>query len=344
MVERILVSVALIAFATASTALRREQAALDAGVDEGLTAAMVAAEGAALERELAELWETINTGMGGKTRSQAGSWAEAAGYQLMHAASSKGVPSGKGECLGLPKADCKPCPKGEQNLCADSSKRCKDIYCSPICLSLGWSCNIGPGKGPAAANFTAAMTVEERQALCAQFIGHACSKMFKCCAADDALTDWVDGFGYGEASAAPLLPIAPCMHDPGDAKARKVACDLCKASIKLEVAATPERCVFGSPRMASTQGAPDGKDKKPAKGPVPKGGGSFKVLEERVSQQTTSRRVRSQRLRPRPACVSASLLLFITHLGAFTRLRLFDSHAPIPCSVPVCSVRISPSA
>jgi hypothetical protein len=238
---------------------------------------------ATLDRELLDLWleSQDSSSAHSSAHTSALTWADASGLQLARGSAAGFAPTGDGECFGLPKANCKPCPSGETNMCSSTEKQCKDIHCTPLCLSLAWSCEVKVGKGKGAQQFGSSMADEEKRALCAQFVGQACSKIFSCCKADAALTDWVEGFSFAEQTASPLLPIGPCLHDPSDEKASKSACSACKGAISLDLKATPERCVFGSPKLASKAGG-GGKGKKKAN----PGGGSFKSLEERVRRQS----------------------------------------------------------
>jgi hypothetical protein len=49
---------------------------------------------------------------------------------------------GAGDCLGLAKSMCKPCPAPEQNSCDAVTKSCNDLFCSPLCLKNAWNCTI----------------------------------------------------------------------------------------------------------------------------------------------------------------------------------------------------------
>ncbi len=86
----------------------------------------------------------------------------------------------------------------------------------------------------------------------------------------------MDRFTYDEETSAPLLPIAPCQHDPADKDAAEAACSRCKSALKLELRPSRERCVFGTPALPTKHGG-GSKEKKLAG----KGGGAFRVLEER---------------------------------------------------------------
>ena len=182
-----------------------------------------------------------------------------------------GVLSGKADgCFGLPKAECKPCPPGETNMCASTAARCTDTFCSPLCTSRAWTCDVAvKGRGA----FAASVSPAERAALCAQVVGHACGGAFSCCAADAALGAWVRGHASDEFTGAPLLPLAGCVHDAANASAAKRACGACKGAlrVKLRAAMRADDCRWGSPDM------PSAKDK-----PAPAGYSLFS-LEERCA-------------------------------------------------------------
>ena len=136
--------------------------------------------------------------------------------------------SGAKQCLGLSADMCKPCPAPEQNNCEVVAKQCDDLFCSPLCLKLAWSCEVTIDS--AAADLVQAITEREKnvglqpclknqswrvttflfvvfQALCSQMIAWACSKEFGCCKDDADLYDWVERHAFVDQYPAPLVRV-----------------------------------------------------------------------------------------------------------------------------------------
>ena len=174
---------------------------------------------------------------------------------------------GGGDCFGLPKAACHACPPKETNMCEGTTKACTDSFCSPLCTQLAWTCDVAVSAG----DFGAGVSPAERAALCAQVVGHACGTTFACCAADDALRAWVVARASDEATGAPLLPLAACIHDSANASEAKRVCNACKGALRLKPAANlaADACRFGSAQMAGKSDTPT------------PGGGALHSLEER---------------------------------------------------------------
>lgn len=176
------------------------------------------------------------------------------------------VPEGTSDCFGLVKKMCVPCPSPEQNNCEAIESTCNDLFCAPMCLANTLDCEV------TAKDLD--VTDEEKKALCAQVIGHACASTFKCCKSDSAgFLDWVEGQSMDYAT--PLLPIASCKHDPKDEAASKRMCNLCQEQLGLKVSPAIDRqCHFGGPQL---QEEPESKD-KPDK---VQGVGAMKSYQER---------------------------------------------------------------
>lgn len=227
-----------------------------------------------LERDLLAQWarQERAAAASASLRSSASALSARTWAAAAFSSSSSSSLVGDGECFGLPAAQCKPCPSGETNMCAGTAAQCKNSFCSPLCTALAWSCDVA--VAPAAAGFGGgAVTPAERQALCAQFVGHACAAVFKCCKADAALTEWVEGLSSDGETGSPLLPLAPCAHDPADAGAAARSCGACKSALalKLTAAISASACRFGSPDMPSKSAKPSA------------GGGTLSSLEERCA-------------------------------------------------------------
>lgn len=207
----------------------------------------------------------------GSSRRVRSASAQSSSLSLASAAQlgGDGPLSADGACFDLPKKMCEACPSGETNMCQSTKKACARSFCTPLCTkNISWSCDIGV-TGTA---FNASL--QERKALCAQVIGHACSETFKCCKADAALTAWVERRSTCRLTATPLLPLAACIHDASDKAAATRSCNACKAALSLKVAAkiASTDCAFGSAPMARGDS------------PTP-GAGSLTSLEERCAAQ-----------------------------------------------------------
>ena len=149
---------------------------------------------------------------------------------------------GGGDCLGLVRKNCGPCPSPEQNTagaaggCELIDAQCDNLFCDPLCLNRVIDCKI---VGVSDAQFKEIGTKEIEAALCSEFKAHACSKA-KCCDKDDSLLQsWVEEDAYGDSFPKPLMLIEACKHNPLDGKQAKKICDDCKKAVKGKIKVKP---------------------------------------------------------------------------------------------------------
>ena len=149
---------------------------------------------------------------------------------------------GGGDCLGLVRTNCAPCPTPEQNTagaaggCDLIDSQCDNLFCDPLCLNRVIDCKIKPITD---AQFKEINTKPIESALCSEFKAHACSDA-KCCDKDDAmLQSWVEEDVYGTSFPKPLMLIESCKHNPLDSDHSKKICDDCKKSIKGKIDIKP---------------------------------------------------------------------------------------------------------
>ena len=149
---------------------------------------------------------------------------------------------GGGDCLGLVRKNCAPCPPPEMNTagaaggCDLIDAQCDNLFCDPLCLNRVIDCTV---KGVSDAQFKDISTPEIEAALCSEFKAHACSKA-KCCDPEDPLLQsWVEEDAYGTSFPKPLMLIDACKHNPLDAEGSKKICDACKKAVKGKIDVKP---------------------------------------------------------------------------------------------------------
>ena len=143
---------------------------------------------------------------------------------------------GGGDCLGLVRKNCAPCPPPEMNMagaaggCDLIDSQCDNLFCDPLCLNKVIDCSI---KTIDDAQFKEVSDNSQIEAaLCSEFKAHACSEA-KCCDKDDPmLQSWVEEDVYGTSFPKPLMLIEACKHNPLDVASSTTMCDSCKKAIK----------------------------------------------------------------------------------------------------------------
>ena len=156
-------------------------------------------------------------------------------------ATAPGV-AGGGDCLGLVRKSCAPCPPPEQNQagaaggCDVLDAMCDNSFCDPLCLNKVIDCKVEPPSDP---QFEVLGGKEIEAALCAEFKAHACSTA-KCCDKDaPMLKSWVEEDTYGTGWPEPRMLIDACKHDPEDEDGAKKICDQCKKAVKGKIKVKP---------------------------------------------------------------------------------------------------------
>jgi len=114
---------------------------------------------------------------------------------------------------------------------------CRRMHCNPLCLKYTWDCTIDARGDMKEAGFK-----WYNDALCSQFIAHACSKVWKCCDFfDPMIWKWVEARSFDKFNV-PLLPIPACVHNPVDKKFEKLLCAKCQGSVIVNFKVHPEWC------------------------------------------------------------------------------------------------------
>ena len=175
-------------------------------------------------------------------------------------ATAPGVRGG-GDCMGLVRKSCAPCPPPEQNQAGNAGgcelldSMCDNSFCDPLCLNKVIDCKVDPPGDP---QFAILGTKEIEAALCAEFKAHACSKA-KCCDKDaPMLQSWVEEDTYGTSWPEPLMLIDACKHNTEDEKGAKKICDACKKAIKGKIKVKPFKKEDVCEPMASWEGRLNG--------------------------------------------------------------------------------------
>jgi hypothetical protein len=177
-----------------------------------------------------------------------------------NAATAPGV-AGGGDCLGLVRKSCAPCPPPEQNQAGNAGgcdlldAMCDNSFCDPLCLNKVIDCKVEP---PSDAQFKVLGSKEVEAALCAEFKAHACATA-KCCDKDaPMLQSWVEEDTYGTGWPEPLMLVEACKHDPDDAAGAKKICDQCKKAVKGKIKVKPFKKEDVCEPMASWEGRLNG--------------------------------------------------------------------------------------
>lgn len=150
---------------------------------------------------------------------------------------------GGGDCLGLVRTNCAPCPPPEMNTagaaggCEMIDSQCDNLFCDPLCLNTVIDCSIQEISDAQFAIISSDKRIEK--ALCSEFKAHACSEAM-CCDKDDAMLQaWVEEDVYGTSFPEPLMLIEACQHNPLDTKGAQQICDDCKKAIKGKIDIKP---------------------------------------------------------------------------------------------------------
>ena len=150
---------------------------------------------------------------------------------------------GGGDCLGLVRKNCAPCPPPEMNTagaaggCELIDAQCDNLFCDPLCLNKIIDCSIKEIKDAQFSIISKDTAIET--ALCSEFKAHACSDAKCCDKKDPMLQAWVEEDAYGTTFPEPLMLIEACKHNPLDPDSAKKLCGDCKKAIKGNVVVKP---------------------------------------------------------------------------------------------------------
>lgn len=131
--------------------------------------------------------------------------------------------------------------------CAAAQSRCRETFCSPICLGMAWRpvISVDCARAPmwaGCADFAEELRSGAASAIVAQFQAFVCSRILGCCPADgENVRQLVDDSLYGEAFPRRALPMRTCSKYGSGQHASR--CSACEAAVSVSLAVRPDMCV-----------------------------------------------------------------------------------------------------